>query len=263
MRVLYISAGETEPGFAQAISTESGRKVYLHEVAGAENGSRALREGNYDVILVQHVLAGQNALEIVRGLLVAGVQVPILVLGTRPAIEMFIPCCELGAEDYVNVRDTTVRDLLWLIFRAARRGECRRENERMRQENRLRIQREQEEAATSLAEETRVIRELASFARTQPTSDPQHAQLLVDVTKHYTQLVKAFVMTDAGGLAAEIHDFGGKLASVGVTPVDFALMHSRVMEDMLHHLGAKSCRHLMRRGDLLRLAVMIRLTDCS
>ena len=79
--------------------SESGFNVDL-----ARDGATGLgmaRSGNYDVVVLDVMLPGMGGFDIVRALRQAGVQVPVLMLTARDAVEDRVKGLESGADDYL------------------------------------------------------------------------------------------------------------------------------------------------------------------
>lgn len=252
MKVLFITnhGGETE--FTQAFSVESQGKASVLAVDGREAGIRALREAAFDAVLVHHAPPQLDALETVDGLLTGGVSSPILVLGAATAEEMLIPSLEAGADDYACADVTSVRNLLAMIHRAARQYKYRQSYEKLKQEKHHRIRREQDQAMQNLHEERRLMAELAGQEHCACDVPPE-------VRQRYMQMLQTFVMMGSGSLSEEIRTFCRLLRVGGISVAQLAMTHSRVMEEMVQNLGAKSCRHIIHRGELLRLTVILEM----
>src|SRR5690606_36084851 len=81
-------------------------------------------------------------------------------------------CYEAGADEYCCLADTTVRGLLWKLTRAVRRFSLVRENRRLLQAERQRLQQEHHEAERLLEQQRALIEDLAElkdgFTRPQP-----------------------------------------------------------------------------------------------
>ncbi len=249
MRVLFITSRAADSDLAQAVSEESQGKVSLRQACGCEAGIAVLREVVFDAVLVHHDPPRLDAPETVDGLLTGGVSSPILALGTLPAAEMFISCCEAGADDYVCTDVTTVRDLLWMIFRATRHHETRQAYEKLKQEKSLRLRKEQDTAMQNIMDERRLLTETTGPNCTRPVPPA--------VREHYAQMLKTFVVMGSGNISQDIREFSRRLHTAGISAAQVAMTHSQVMEEMIRSLGTKSCRHIMHRGELLRMAVMV------
>lgn len=252
LKVLFITNHGSEADFARAFSAESQGRAVLLAVDGREAGMRVLREAAFDAVMVYHAPPRSDALATVEGLLTGGVCSPILVLGAAPAEEMLIPCLEAGADDYACADITSVRNLLAMIDRAVRQYKYRQSYEKLKQEKQHRVRREQDQAMQNLREERRLITELAGEQQCTAYIPPE-------VRNRYVQLLQTFVMMGSGSLSDEIRTFCRLLRAGGISAAQLAMMHSHVMEEMVENLGAKSCRHIIHRGELLRLTVLLEL----
>ncbi|MCF6314095.1 MAG: asparagine synthase C-terminal domain-containing protein, partial [Verrucomicrobiales bacterium] len=109
-------------------------------------GLARLRAEVFDGGLVSHGPGVLDALDLVEGLRAGGNEEPMILLGSQPAQEIDALCYEVGADEYCCVAETTVRGLLWKFARAIERGQLVRENRRLVQSERQRLQQEHLEA---------------------------------------------------------------------------------------------------------------------
>jgi len=75
------------------------------QITWKENGASALEllagDGNFDVILMDYFLPGQNGLEISRALRERGNSIPIIFLTVNKDFELAVEVLKLGIEDYL------------------------------------------------------------------------------------------------------------------------------------------------------------------
>lgn len=256
MRALFIS-GMEHSGLPDAVKHESAGNILLENAPEWEEGLAALRRENFDAVLVFHEPTRRDALEMTEALRTAGIQLPILILGRFPASEMLILALDSGAEDYVHISTITVRDLVWLIARAARQNTWKRENVSLKQERYLRISREHEDARNHISQQQEILQRLSpgSEIRTETKTLPTAFQ------DHYRQLLKTYVLMGTGNLNSEIRDFCAAISEAEIPAERLMAFHLEVLENSLEHFSTKSCQHFMRRAELLRLEVLIHLAD--
>ena len=65
----------------------------------------------------------------------------------------------------------------------------------------------------------------------------------------------------SGNLGDELKCLADLLVNAGLTARQTMQLHLKVLEELLHGLGARSTRHVMTRADLLILEVMVHLAD--
>ena len=82
-----------------------------------------------------------------------------------------------------------------------------------------------------------------------------------ELTAHYRELLRIYVIMGSGNLADELRRLAGLLVAAGVTARQTAGMHLDVVAEMISGLGARSSRHVMTRADLLILEVMMHLGE--
>ncbi|MDO4550414.1 MAG: hypothetical protein Q4C96_04085 [Planctomycetia bacterium] len=255
LRILFISS-MTETSLTQAIYEESHKCIKVHHVHGCDEAMCVLRVQNFDAILIFHASPHRNALEIMTALRTGGIHTPVLVLGTVPASEMFIPCSEAGAGDYLCVTVTTVQDLIWRMARVVQYHLWRQENMRWKQENSLRVCCEREEVEKSISQQRQILQQISAEDGTLTGQ-----ALPQNFVTHYQQLLKTYILMGTGNLTVELQNFGNLLAESGVSANQVLELHLQVLTGIIHHLGTKSCRHIMQRADLLRLEILIHLSN--
>ena len=159
MKVLYISSSQrTGAWLAEAFAADSATKVVLEEAMGTADGVGRLREEVFDAVLVSHQPGELDALELIEGYRAGGAEVPILVLGATTSRKWRCLCYEVRADGYVDVRNATTRNLIWLVVRAVERHQLIRENQRFSQAEQGRRQRQRDEARRLLEEQRSLSR---------------------------------------------------------------------------------------------------------
>ena len=82
-----------------------------------------------------------------------------------------------------------------------------------------------------------------------------------ELTAHYRELLRIYVIMGSGNLADELRRLAGLLVAAGISARQTARMHLEVVAEMISGLGARSGRHVMTRADLLILEVMMHLGE--
>jgi CheY-like chemotaxis protein len=108
----------TDPGRVRILLVEDNRdfanlvEVFLRkyekgqfEIVWRENGTAALEElalgTQFDIILMDYFLPGQNGLEITRTLQARGVTIPVVFLTVNKDFDLAVQVLKLGVEDYL------------------------------------------------------------------------------------------------------------------------------------------------------------------
>jgi hypothetical protein len=189
-------------------------------------------------------------------------------------------CYEAGADEYCCVAETTVRGLLWKLARAIQRFNLTRENRRLLQAERQRLQQEHREAERLLEQQRALIADLEELCdsgdptgRTPPSltlhargREPDEEcnpalQLPAALLDHYRELLRTYVIMGAGNLSREMTSLAELLAASNVSAQRMMQLHVQVLEELVQGLGNRSARHVMNRADLLALEVMGHLAD--
>lgn len=281
MRVLYISGRHRTGGWlAEAFAADSASEVVLDEAVGTAAGLAKLRDEPYDAVLVSHEPGELDALDLVEGYRGGGAEEPILVLGTQSEQELAALCYEVGADAYVCVNTTTTRNLIWGVARAVQRHRLIRENRRLKELERQRLQREHDEAERLLCQQRILIGDLESIlqrgecAHSEVHSGPgaetntrhdrpsrQPPGLPAELVQHYRELLRTYVIMGSGNLAGELSRLAEMFATAGLTARQTMQLHLHVLEELVSGLGTRSTRHVMTRADLLILEIMIHLAE--
>jgi DNA-binding NarL/FixJ family response regulator len=281
MRVLFITTSHrTGAWLAEAFATDSASEVILEESIGATAGMARLRDEIFDAVFISHEPPDLDALEFIQGLRAGGGDEPTVVLGAADDQEMAALTYEVGADAYLCVTTTTIRTLLWSAARAIERHQMLKENRRLIQAERQRLNFEHQEADRLLAQQRTLIGDLETLAGDRPTvselkeaeeqegkageiarSSVEPLDLPKELVAHYAELLRAYVIMGSGNLAAEMSTLADLLASAGVSPQQTMQLHLDVLEQLVRGLGSRSARHVMSRADLLVLEVMIHLAE--
>ncbi len=253
MRVLYVTTPRrTGAWLAEAFAGDSACQVAMDEAQGAAAGLARLRDQVFDAVLVSHEPPELDALELVDGLRAGGTEEPLIVLGQQSEQEMAALGYEVGADAYLCAHPATTRTLLWIVARATERHRLLRENRRMAQAERHRLQQEHREAERLLAEQ----RELGLSAA------PRDGSLGDSLKAHYRELLRAHVIMGTGNLSGEMESLAELLAAAEFTAAETVQLHVDALEELVLGLGNRSARHVMTRADLLVLEILIHLAEC-
>jgi DNA-binding NarL/FixJ family response regulator len=295
MKVLFITTPEYAGGWlGEAIAGDGAAQVVFEEAASVAAGLTRLRDEVFDAVVVRHHTDGVNAIELVEALRAGGSDEPLLILGDQPPHDLDALCFEAGADDYCCIAETTVRGLLWKLARAIQRFTLTRDNRRLLQAERQRLHQEHHEAERLLEQQRALIEDLEDlkegFAGRQPgpvplvgkaregrvanEDDPvriilqqgdsnpfAHLDLPPELTTHYQELLRAYVIMGAGNLSHEMSTLARLLAEANVSAQRTMQLHLHVLEELVGGLGNRSARHVMNRADLLALEVMSHLAD--
>ena len=288
MKVLYITTLHRTGGWlTEAFASDSASQIVLEEVVGVTAGLARLRDEVFDAVLVSHEPGVLDALDFVEGLRGGGNDEPVILLGSEPAQHVDALCYEVGAEEYCCVAETTVRGLLWKFARSIERHKIVRENRRLVQAERQRLQQEHHEAERLLDQQRALIDDLETLscknsgekkttlqspaeedlamenclAKTATDHIDAPLELPAALVSHYDELLRTYVIMGVGNLTEEMTELAQLLADWGISAQRAMQLHVHVLEDLVKGLGNRSARHVMNRADLLVLEVMGHLAD--
>lgn len=267
MRVLYISgASRTGSWLAEAFAADSACEVVLEEAVGVAAGLARLRDEVFEAVLIGHDSAQCDAFALLDAIQAGYDEQPLIVLGHQSEQEMAALCYESGADAYICVHATTTRTLIWQIARAMERRQLIAENRRLQQAQQHRLQMEHEEAARLLQQQRQILQTLEHIRGDQPAvaqspAPTPPAELPPTLVRHYSELLRAYVIMGSGNLTDEMQRLANLLATAGVSAFQAMLLHLHVLEEMVRSLGSRSARHVMNRADLLILEILLNLAE--
>src|SRR2546423_9190291 len=99
MRILYIEDDAVTAALLKAKLVDAGNDVE-HVTEGREGLALAARQ-NYDVAIIDGMLAEIDGLDIVKAMRTAGVRAPVLFLTARSALDVRVEGLEGGGDDYL------------------------------------------------------------------------------------------------------------------------------------------------------------------
>jgi hypothetical protein len=165
----------------------------------------------------------------------------------------------------VCVNTVTSRTLNHLATRAVQRHRLLRENRRLTQAERQRLDREHAEARHLLDELGSIAADLERLRMSAAGTGRSHAMpegpLPPELFAHYRELLRAHVIMGSGNLSSEMATLAELLADGGITAPQTMQLHVQVLEDLVRGLGSRSARHVMTRADLLVLEVLVHLAE--
>lgn len=86
-------------------------------------------------------------------------------------------------------------------------------------------------------------------------------ELPPELTSHYRELLRTYVIMGSGTLGDELRQLAQLLVTADIGARETMGMHLAVLEELVHGLGHRSTRHVMTRADLLILEIMMHLAD--
>jgi len=100
MRVLVIEDEQKMADLLKRGLEEEGMSI---EIAGdGEAGLAAVRNGEFELVILDLGLPGRNGLEIAREIRASGRRIPILILTAQDSTEMKVKGLDIGADDYLT-----------------------------------------------------------------------------------------------------------------------------------------------------------------
>jgi DNA-binding NarL/FixJ family response regulator len=259
LHVLHIRSGGGPPDWlATALGGESTCRVRVTEVNQLAAGLQRLRSLAFDAVLVDRqvdVAEPHWMVEAIR----AGShpQLPVLVLGEEPDSEQATRCLEAGADAYLAVRRTTARELMWHLARAAERRRLIDENQRLQRRDQRQRDREREEALRLLTEQSELIERCA------PAIGAAGGVGADWLRQELRDLLRTYVLMGSGHLTDELERLAARLQQAATPPTVVLRTYLQVLQDLLVDLGSRSSRHVVNRGHVLLLHILLITTTGS
>jgi DNA-binding response OmpR family regulator len=259
MRILFVTGPQkTGSWLAEAFTSDSACDVHLETPSGVAEGLGRLREVLFDAVLIGHEPGAVDALEVMDAIRAGSSdEQPVIVLGEDNSRSMEALCYEAGADAYLCLQETTTRSLIWVVSRAMERHELLADNRRLQQQNRHRLQLEHDEVSRLIEQQRQMLAEKETLSsRAVHEMAERLPQALRD---HYRELLRSYVMMGSGNLRDEIRVLAELLARAHVSPKQTMALHVCVLERLVEGKGSRSARHLLNRGDMLILEMMIHI----
>jgi DNA-binding response OmpR family regulator len=118
MRILLV---EDEPSAARFIAKGLREATYAVDVASDGNdAARQCGQNDYDAVILDVMLPGKDGLVVCREIRRAGLDVPVLMLTARDAVEARVQGLDAGADDYLT-KPFDFRELLARVRALTRR----------------------------------------------------------------------------------------------------------------------------------------------
>lgn len=260
MRLLFICGPQCRGGWlAEAFASDSACDVTLESSTGVAEGLGRLREELFDAVLIGHEPGEVDALEVMDAIRAGSSdEQPVIILGDEPRRMMESLCYEAGADAYLHIEETTTRALIWTVSRAMERHELVAENRRLQQAHRHRLQLEHDEVSRLLEQQRRMLCSDPADP-CQPALQRLASPLPAELRGHYRELLRSYVIMGSGNLREEMRALAELLARAQMSPRQMMALHVSVLDEMVEGIGSRSARHVLNRGDMLILEMMIDL----
>ncbi len=118
MRILLV---EDEPSAARFIAKGLREASYAVDVASdGRDAAQQCQQNDYDAVILDVMLPGKSGLTVCREIRAAGLDVPVLMLTARDAVEARVQGLDAGADDYLT-KPFDFRELLARVRALTRR----------------------------------------------------------------------------------------------------------------------------------------------
>jgi DNA-binding NarL/FixJ family response regulator len=238
---------------ATAFGPDGPCRVELVEAEGLTAGLGLLRRSAFDAVVIEEPGQGLTPGRLVEAIRTgAHPRLPIVLLGEIPDSLRATQYLEAGADAYLVIRWTTARELLWHLARAVERARLTEENQRLRQRDERQRSLEREEAVRLVAEQTELVAACRPGQAADDVTRP-HAWLARDLD----ELLRAYVLMGHGHLTEELSALQARLRRAALPLSTVLEIYLRVLQRSLLDLGARSSRHVLNRGHLLLVQLLL------
>ena len=143
------------------------------------------------------------------------------------------------------------------------------EKKRLRNREKQRSRREQEEAEVILSQQRTLLQDILNEQHQADQPDcseyrKEAADALESVSSVeplYEQTLRSFVIMGAGRLENEMSQLATELQKNGNTPRDLLAMHLGCVEKLVEKLGHRSSRHVIQKADQMLIEMMVHLAE--
>jgi CheY-like chemotaxis protein len=265
LSVLLISAQPANSDrVEQSLVSDRICHVEVARAYSVTEGLESLRQKPIDVILVIHDEFACHALALLDAMNNGGAdRQAVVVLMAESRNTSATACLESGAHACMLLNDHNPRDLLWQLTKASNHEKLLNEHHRLR----CRMERQR-----SLADEevARFLDELTNVTFTKRTGKPSQVRLmpvtiseptLMGLLTRYEALLKAYVMMGGGTMGEELTPFAEELLGLGLSHRLVLQLHLAACGRVTDELGPRGSRHVVHRGMVLALDLLLRLSD--
>ena len=129
LSILVVEDGKSQREMLRDFLRKEG-----HTVGEAENGElaiRRVREGQYDLILLDYRMPGMDGMQVLRAVKGMNPEIDIVIVTAEGTIDMAVDAMKAGALDYIT-KPIEFEELLLLVKRVAERRTLLKENEILR-----------------------------------------------------------------------------------------------------------------------------------
>ncbi len=261
LRLLYTSA--TEPNWATLTSLLEGagcRGPQYRWVSKAGEAMSLLRQESFDCVILGPLdqdgsTTAPDNLQLLEALQASGCDDPIVLAMPEVTDALWMRACVLGAELFESTSPWSSPALVPLIQRAIGRAETVREQYRLSLVEQRREHRDRDEAHL-------LLDHLNQILASNP-DPPTGAEIPPGILEDYRELLRTYVIMGTGNLGGDIALLAGRLSEIDASPRDALAVHVQSLETLIAGLGNRSTRHIMARGDLMALELVVQLGDCD
>lgn len=217
--------------------------------ATVDAAMKLLREAMFDLVILCET-DDFDATRVIAPLRTAAPdQLAIVVLSQSEDADRCAVCLDVGADDFLLLRRTTIRTLLWKLSRAAERQLLLLDHHTRMQHKETQQREDHQEALHQLRTQRALLLEHSA-----DDQDPNPPEWLID---YFSDLVRMYVVSGVGNHQDEVGQLVDRLDHCRVTLAEALTAHSVAVEQLVLGRRGRSAWHILGRANLISLELVM------
>lgn len=259
LSLLYLSGVESPPDWlSRALRNSVDIEFRVCEVLSLAAMLEQFREAPYDVALVDEVATDRSPRELMDAVRSgAHHHQAVVVLTDSSDRRRAVDFLAAGAAAYLSARQTTPAELVWQLSRAAEQHRLASEAERLRGWCEGREAQECQAIHKLLEDETALV---AALVHDGPASAVVDAAITQRLGQACGDLLQAYLLLGRDEMQSDVRHFAIRLRQTQLPLAHLLSDYLQAVQALVAQRGARSARHVLDRGHLLLLEILLSWT---